>query len=70
MSMKYRKVTRAQVDGSRDRVLLVLMDAGMTKANFAFDDAFNILLEKPDKGPLCKAFIKFQRFIYDNLSDV
>ena len=68
--MKYAKVTKAQVDASKDRVLLVLINAGVTKANFSFNEAFNFLLEKPDKGPLCKALIKFQRFIYSNLSDV
>jgi hypothetical protein len=68
--MNYRKVAMAQVEAGRDRVLLILMEAGMTKVNYSFDEAYSVLLKKSDKGLLCKALIKYQRFIYNNLSEV
>lgn len=68
--MNYRKVDVDQVEAVRDRVLLILMEAGMTKVNYSFDEAYSVLLKNRDRSLLCKALIKYQRFIYNNLSEV
>lgn len=68
--MRYVRVTHKQMDEARDLVLLTLMRAGVTKATFAWDTAFNVLMEAPNKAVLCKSFIKHQRYIYNSLAEV
>jgi hypothetical protein len=68
--MKYVRVTHAQMDAARDLVVLTLMRSGMTKATFAWDKAFNVLMEAPNKAVLCKSFIKHSRYVYDSLSEI
>lgn len=68
--MKYARVTHAQMDGSKDLVVLTLMRSGITKANFTWDGAFEVLMEKPQKAVLCKSFIKHQRYVYDSLAEI
>lgn len=68
--MKYARVTHAQMDGAKDLVVITLMRSGVTKATFAFDEAFNVLMESPQRAVLCKSFIKHQRYVYNSLSDI
>lgn len=68
--MRYARVTHKQMDEARDMVLITLIKAGVTKNTFAWDDAFNVLMEAPNKAVLCKSFIKHSRYIYNNLSEI
>lgn len=68
--MKYARVTHEQMDAAKDLVVLRLMSAGLTKANYDWNKAFNVVMEGPNKAVLCKSLIKHQRYIYNSLADI
>jgi hypothetical protein len=68
--MKYARVTHAQMDAAKDLVVLTLMRAGITKSNYEWDKAFNLLMEAPNKAVLCKSLIKHQRYVYNSLAEI